>query len=329
MDQTIFTAPAPAQLVVNQPKTPKTFHGAAFEDAYDWLEHFDRVAVINDWTQERKLRYVYCFLEDAAKTWFENHEATLTSWDEFRRQFLKAFARADRKETAERAIEARVQGPNERVTTYIEDMDRLFRRAEPSMTESKKVRHLMRGVKEEIFAGLIRNPPATLAEFHEEATAMERALQQRARQYNRDVVHPSEVTSVTLGNDISALRELIRAVIKEELQKMQVTASPVGQLSVAEMVRAELRQDVHAPQQYEAPQQRHCVEMSYAEAVRRPPSCSSPSVLHPNERCAHQMEVGFSPRSPPFVAEARPRKSDIWRTPDRRPLCFHCREAGL
>ncbi|KAH8020138.1 hypothetical protein HPB51_024943 [Rhipicephalus microplus] len=46
------TAPAPAHLVVNQPKTPKTFLGAAFEDADDWLEHFERVVVINDWTPD-------------------------------------------------------------------------------------------------------------------------------------------------------------------------------------------------------------------------------------------------------------------------------------
>ncbi|KAH8027948.1 hypothetical protein HPB51_011473 [Rhipicephalus microplus] len=72
---------------------------------------------------------------------------------------------------------------------------------------------------------------------------------------------------------------------------MQVTASPVEQLSIAEMVRAELRQAVHAPQPSEAPQQRHSVEMSYAEAVRRPPLCSSTSVFYPNERHAQQMEV--------------------------------------
>ncbi|KAH8018594.1 hypothetical protein HPB51_009033 [Rhipicephalus microplus] len=152
-------------------------------------------------------------------------------------------------------------------------------------------------------------------------------LFRRAEPSNRGV-HPSEVTSVTLGNDISALQELTRALIKEELQKMQVNASPVEQLSVAEMVRAELRQALHAPPQCKAPQQRQCVEMSYAEAVRRPPSCSSASVFYPSERRAQQMEVGFRLRSPPLIAEARPRKSDIWRTPEHRPLCFHCGEAG-
>ncbi|KAL1449417.1 hypothetical protein MTO96_043969, partial [Rhipicephalus appendiculatus] len=50
------------------------------------------------------------------------------------------------------------------------------------------------------------------------------------------------------------------------------------------MVRAEVRQAVHVPQHYEVPQQRQCVEMSYAEAVRRPPACSTSSVVHPTQQ---------------------------------------------
>lgn len=211
---------APTQVLLHQPQTPNVFHGGALEDVEDWLDHFERVAEFNDWSQERKLRYVYFALGDSAKTWFENHETTLTSWDEFRRQLVAAYTSADRKERAELAMQARIQAPNESVTTYIEDMARLFRRADASMPEDKKVRHLMRGVKQEIFAGLIRNPPTTLAAFLAEATAMERALQQRARQYNRNVTSISSgVPNVTLGGDVSDLRELIRAVIREELQK--------------------------------------------------------------------------------------------------------------
>ncbi|XP_065299482.1 uncharacterized protein [Dermacentor albipictus] len=55
---------------------------------------------------------------------------------------------------------------------------------------------------------------------------MEKALQQRARQNNRDAVISRELSAVTLCNDVGALRELIRAVVKEELQKMQTTTAP-------------------------------------------------------------------------------------------------------
>ncbi|KAH7934436.1 hypothetical protein HPB52_024194 [Rhipicephalus sanguineus] len=49
--------------------------------------------------------------------------------------------------------------------------------------------------------------------------------------------------------------------------------------------------------------------MSYAEAVRRPPPCSTPGVVHPLQ----QMEVGFSPRNPPVVDDnvTLPPKSSV------------------
>lgn len=316
---------APTQVLLHQPQTPNVFHGGALEDVEDWLDHFERVAEFNDWSQERKLRYVYFALGDSAKTWFENHETTLTSWDEFRRQLVAAYTSADRKERAELAMQARIQAPNESVTTYIEDMARLFRRADASMPEDKKVRHLMRGVKQEIFAGLIRNPPTTLAAFLAEATAMERALQQRARQYNRNVTSISSgVPNVTLGSDVSDLRELIRAVIREELQKMQAVEPPVARLSVAEMVRDEIRQAIQVPERFGAPQPQEQVRMTYAEAVRRPSLYNTSNVV----RTTEQTEVGFSRRNAPFINESRPRKSDVWRAPDHSPLCFHCGEAG-
>lgn len=318
-------AVSPAQIIFNQPQTPIAFHGDATEDVEDWLDHFERVAECNGWNEDRKLRNVYFALQDSARTWFHNHETTLTSWHEFRQQLVATYSNMDRKERAELAIQARFQAPNESVTTYTEDMARLFRRADASMAEDKKVRHLMRGVKQEIFAGLIRNPPTTLADFLAEATAMERALRQRARQYNRNVMELSHSpSSMTSENHLEDLRELIRAVVREELHKMQVTDAPTARISVAEIVRDEIRQAVQAPERYEVPQQREPVRMTYADAVRRPSLYGPSNVMRPSE----QTEVVFRRRSPSSIEESRPRKSDVWRAPDLRPLCFHCGEAG-
>lgn len=41
---------------------------------------------------------------------------------------------------------------------YVEDMMRLFRRADPRKTEEKKVRYLMRGVKEQFLGGPVHSP---------------------------------------------------------------------------------------------------------------------------------------------------------------------------
>lgn len=55
------------------------------------------------------------------------------------------------------------------------------------MTEEKKLRHLMRAVKKELFAGLVHNLPCCVAEFRSEATMIESTLQRRWRQYIRDI----------------------------------------------------------------------------------------------------------------------------------------------
>lgn len=204
---TMTSQVTPAQLVVSQPRKPPTFHGDSFEDVEDWLELFERVASFNEWDERQKLRNVYFALEDFAKTWFENHEPSLSSWEEFRRQLLATYASTDRKEKAEIALQARNQLTNENVAMYIEDMSRLFKRADPTMNEDKKLRHLMRGVKQELFAVLVRNPPRTVADFRAEATSIEKTLEQRARQYNREAsCAPAHAFSGGVPNDLEALR---------------------------------------------------------------------------------------------------------------------------
>lgn len=325
----------PAQLIVSQPITPQAFHGDSFEDAEDWLDHFERVARSNEWSEERKLRHVYFALEDSARTWFENHEASLSSWEEFRQQLLATYGSNDRREKAETALRARNQRTNESVAMYIEDMSRLFKRADPNMSEDKKVRHLMHGVKQELFAGLVRNPPRTVAEFRSEATTIEMTLQQRARQYNRDLSCASaNVFSACTDNNLHTLRELVRSVVREELRKMQSHEVP-PEPSIVDIVRSEVRQAIREPQCEPAPAR---PTPTYSEMLRRPAVHSAPivesapivhsaSIVHsaPIARPSNYVPIAHNA---PRMAETRPRKSDVWRDANRRPLCFHCGEAG-
>lgn len=279
--------------------TPQPFHGDTFEDAEDWLERFERVAEFNEWNGERRLRNAYFALEDSARTWFENHEATFVSWDAFRRELLATYPSTDRRERAEAALQARNQRNNESVAMYVEDMSRLFRRADPNMSEDQKLRHLMRGVKQELFAGLVRSPPRTVAEFRSEAITMERTLQQRSRMYNREM----SVTSVgavpaVFGNSVEVIRELVRSVVREELQRLRLDQNTPTPSSLADVVREEVRQAVREPQlsaQPQAPLLRQ-PSLSYADVVRQTPGradvAATISVNNPMPRtcCRHPRE---------------------------------------
>ncbi|XP_049271383.1 fatty acid synthase [Rhipicephalus sanguineus] len=187
------------------------------------------------------------------------------------------------------------------------------------MTDEKKLSYLMRGVKEQLFAGLLRNPPSTVADFIKEATAIERALHQRCRQYDRmSSSAPISAVSMTFENQ-SALRDLIREIVREELQKLRTPVVETPIASVVEVVRDEIRQAFSAadPDAEQRP-------MSYAAAVRRPP------LAKPSPPTYRQPPVApWSPpqdetlRRPPVLPYRQPSTTAPWAAPQdemfRRP----------
>lgn len=213
------------------------------------------------------------------------------------------------------------------------------------------MRHLMRGVKEQLFAGLVRSPPKTVAEFLSEAVTMEKMLQHRSTLYERQVNSTSDAQVFTaIGSNTEYLRELIRSVVREELQKAAAPPLPTVS-SIASIIKDELHQALRDPVTLDnttaVPTEYR--RATYAEALKRPAS-SPPLFVHApptvSLQSAQQLQYCEDTRtSPPFVyagpvahrseqpvhyiddRRPSPRKSDVWRTPDHRPLCFHCGEA--
>lgn len=101
----------------------------------------------------------------------------------------------------------------ENIAIYTEEMTRLFRHADPTMNEVKKLSFLIKGVKQELFAGFLRNPPKTIAEFASEASTFEKPLEIPTWQYNRSLLMPNYTEAQALGSD--DLREVIRAVVRK------------------------------------------------------------------------------------------------------------------
>lgn len=323
-NQTGTEGTTPLHCTLLNPRTPNPFHGAPHEDVEDWLVHYDFVAVHNKWDNADKLRHVYFSLMDGARVWYENRAGILTSWEDFKRRLLETYANPDRRERAERDLQSRIQMPNEGVAMYVEDMTRLFRRADPNMAEEKKVRYLMRGVKEQLFGGLVRSPPKTVSEFLSEAVTIENTLRHRAPSYERQVNAASTTDCLgAFGGHMDFFRELIRSVIREELQKLSVPSPPTIS-SLSSVVRDEVQHALREPSFMREPQPpSDFPRMSYAQALRQPVTPAMP--LHTAAPAMLQ-----TVQAAPYCNDHRltPRKSDVWRAPDRRPLCFHCGEAG-
>lgn len=199
--------------------------------------------MVNRWSVQEKLGRAYFAMENSARTWYENREPTFQTWDNFRQKLLETFLSAGRQDLAQQMIEARMQKPNESVAIFAEHMARLFRRADPDMPEARKVRHPMRGVKEPLFAGLVRNLPTTVDEFLKEATVIKRALRQRCRHFDR-LPDQTPVGAAAQNAAVSenSLRQMILQILREELRALGLPSNDPPVASVAEIVRQELRQ---------------------------------------------------------------------------------------
>ncbi|KAG0429790.1 hypothetical protein HPB47_023312 [Ixodes persulcatus] len=130
----------------------------------------------------------------------------------FRSEVLRTFATQHRRENAEDLLRTRVQGPNETVSSFVQDVLHLSTPADQQAVDDKKLRVLVRGVRDDIFGGLVRNPPTAVEAFVTEATNIERTLQARASHYQR---HPGVAASTLFNGETSPVTpdicEIIRA----------------------------------------------------------------------------------------------------------------------
>ncbi|KAL1483309.1 hypothetical protein MTO96_033280, partial [Rhipicephalus appendiculatus] len=72
---------------------------------------------------------------------------------------------------------------------------------------------------------------------------MERTLQHRARIYNRDTKITSlDVLPLVFGKSMELLRELVRSVVREELQKQRLDQNAPMFSCLVDVIREEVRQ---------------------------------------------------------------------------------------
>uniref|UniRef100_A0A6B0UIP2 Putative retrotransposon gag protein n=1 Tax=Ixodes ricinus TaxID=34613 RepID=A0A6B0UIP2_IXORI len=89
-------------------------------------------------------------LGGTAKDWYENHQSSLTSCGIFKSELKGTFINHHRREGAEDLLRTRTQGPKESITGFVEDVLHLSARANPRATEQKRLRIIMRGVRDNI-----------------------------------------------------------------------------------------------------------------------------------------------------------------------------------
>ncbi|GBM68585.1 hypothetical protein AVEN_15269-1 [Araneus ventricosus] len=299
---------SPGFPLIQPVRTPSTFHGEGGENPTAWLKEYERIAKFNRWDDTMCLANAYFFLNATARTWYENNEEELNSWEKFQEQLKIAFGSKDLfVKQAEQELKCRAQKTGESTQSYIQSVLELCLKVNPSMSESDRVSHLMKGIAEDMYQSLLVKDINSTSAFITECQRIEQMNQRRITKL-RFARLPNVVpmASVETNDDLVTL---VRRIVREEVHRLSESAIQPPSLeppSFDEMIREEVQNALcpvissSAGGSERTPTQRR--PSTYSAAVRRPRRPTEPSSI--------------------------PRQTDIWRTDDNRPVCFHCGRPG-
>lgn len=205
---------APSQLY----KEPPCFAGTASEDVDEWLKQYKRVSKLNGWDSAAQLSHVVLSLTNTALLWYDNHEDTLTTWEIFEEELKKCFGDSiTKKKRAEQTLSQRAQLQGETCTMYIEEILKLCRLVNPSMSEEDKVGHLLKGIAEDVYQFLIAKENLTsVAEVMQHCRTFEALKMRRIAPKFGRLANVPTVASVEACSPFD-LSSTIRQIVREEL----------------------------------------------------------------------------------------------------------------
>ncbi|GFX54832.1 CCHC-type domain-containing protein [Trichonephila clavipes] len=169
------------------------------------------------------------------------------------------------------------------------------------MREDEKVSHLMKGVAENIYQALLTREINDTASFIKWCNYIEDMKQKRVGRPRFERL--PNVVPVASMTDETDLVSLIRTIVREEVHRL------------VNQTQESLDSD---------PQSLEEIVQDEVERVLAPVS-TKPTETRPRPTYA---AVTRKYRAPVQKFPPQPRKTDVWRTADNRPVCFHCGRPG-
>ena len=177
-------------------KNPKIFRGNK-DDVSKWLEEIDHLMEIAHVPDCNRLDLISYSLRGDALQWFRNNKSTLTSWTIFIQDIKKAFTSTFCEELAFKTLESYTQGEHQSVRNFYNEVLKLCKQADASMSESTKLKNLLNKVKPSIQLEVRKNKPKSTTEFLEYAKEVEELLQLSRDNNDTDINYDSKSKNST------------------------------------------------------------------------------------------------------------------------------------
>jgi hypothetical protein len=158
---------------------------AGEQDPLQWLESFEDACKANKIREERMFDIVPLYLKGTAYTWWRNNKQRIQAWDDeddvhnsFVHRFKRQFCTEHHRNRWIAELRSRAQRPGENVEEYFDDLEALYRKADPlnEYPEADKLRQFVGGLRPEIREPVEISAPRILEKALTRAKAAEAAF---------------------------------------------------------------------------------------------------------------------------------------------------------
>jgi len=132
---------------------PNTFSGLISENIDTFIKKYNRAAGINGWSDEEKIKFLPLYLEGPALTFYDNNESNLinnTKWDDLEKKLESEFKPTAQLDMLKLLLQKRRQLDEEQTINYVNEVESLCKRINPSMPETELIHTIMKGLKPNI-----------------------------------------------------------------------------------------------------------------------------------------------------------------------------------
>jgi len=157
-------------------KNPKTFKGAK-DDVQKWIEDIEHLLDIGRIPESSRLDLIAYLLRGDALQWYKTNQELFTSWTVFIQELKRAFTSSFYAEIAFKRLESYHQGENQSIRNFFNEVLKLCKETDSTMSEATKLKTLLSKTKPSIQLEVRKKKPISTAEFLEYAKDAEELFQ--------------------------------------------------------------------------------------------------------------------------------------------------------
>jgi transposase InsO family protein/predicted aspartyl protease len=178
---------------------PPKFTGQNDQDVKDWIADFNSFVLRNGLQETVALSYLEEYLDGEAKTWWRSENHSNCTLSEALTWLSRMYGKTD--EYYRQQLQHRVWKADEPLRSYVVHIRDLIRKCNPDMSETEKVKTLLRGLPADYCKLISMSKPTTLKDAIELALSLETAEKESKRVQTR----PGLRVNALEDQDVAAL----------------------------------------------------------------------------------------------------------------------------